>query len=150
MKKNHSKITPKQSMTIEDSFFMIGCILTVITAAAAAASFFHPGYLQNLRMPPCLFHILTGYYCPGCGGTRAVKALFHGHILKAVYYHPLVPYAAVVYLSFMSTQAAERISRGKFAVGMHYHNCYVWIAAAIITANFILKNILHHFYGFLL
>lgn len=45
---------------------------------------------------PCLFHLLTGLYCPGCGGTRAVWYLLHGQILKSVQYHPLVLYMALV------------------------------------------------------
>ena len=27
---------------------------------------------------PCLFHELTGWYCPGCGTCRAVRAFVHG------------------------------------------------------------------------
>lgn len=30
--------------------------------------------------PPCVFHKLTGLYCPGCGNTRALAALLHGDI----------------------------------------------------------------------
>lgn len=150
MKKIHQKIINKHTMTIEDHFFLIGCIFPGMILTAAAVSFFCPGFSRNLRIPPCLFHLLTGYYCPGCGGTRAVKALLHGRILLAVYYHPFVPYAAAVYAFFMSTQAIQRISRNKYAVGMHYRNCYVWTATAIIAVNFVLKNILHHFYGFVL
>ena len=29
---------------------------------------------------PCLFHLVTGAYCPGCGGTRALLALLHGRL----------------------------------------------------------------------
>lgn len=44
---------------------------------------------------PCLFHIITGAYCPGCGGTRAVISLIHGNILKSILYHPFVFYTVV-------------------------------------------------------
>ncbi|MBQ2106068.1 MAG: DUF2752 domain-containing protein, partial [Lachnospiraceae bacterium] len=27
---------------------------------------------------PCVVQELTGLYCPGCGGTRALKALLKG------------------------------------------------------------------------
>lgn len=150
MKKIYSKNTPKPSRTIEDDFFIIGCILAAVLAAAAGVSFLRPGLWPKLNMPPCIFHAFTGYYCPGCGGTRAVKALLQCRFVRSVYYHPFVPYAAVIYTCFMVSQTAERISRGKLSIGMHYHNYYIWIALILILGNFILKNILHHFYGFLL
>lgn len=43
---------------------------------------------------PCLFHTLTGAYCPGCGGSRAAAALLCGKLLLSFFYHPLVPYLA--------------------------------------------------------
>ena len=33
--------------------------------------------------PICQFHRLTGWYCPGCGMTRALYALLHGQWLTA-------------------------------------------------------------------
>ncbi|MBQ6855594.1 MAG: DUF2752 domain-containing protein, partial [Lachnospiraceae bacterium] len=36
---------------------------------------------------PCMFRMLTGLYCPGCGGTRAVKALLTGHPIQSFLYH---------------------------------------------------------------
>ena len=45
---------------------------------------------------PCLFQLMTGLYCPGCGGTRAVKALLAGHPVLSFLYHPLVLCTAVI------------------------------------------------------
>ncbi len=39
--------------------------------------------------PFCLFHRVTGLYCPGCGTTRALHALSHGRLLAALGYNPL-------------------------------------------------------------
>ncbi len=30
--------------------------------------------------PPCIFHRITHWYCPGCGSTRAVYRLLHGDL----------------------------------------------------------------------
>ena len=43
----------------------------------------------------CPFHVITGLYCPGCGGSRAVVALLTGHPAVSFLYHPLVPFGAV-------------------------------------------------------
>ena len=45
---------------------------------------------------PCLFRRITGWYCPGCGGTRAVKYLLEGSIIKSLRCHPLIVYMAVI------------------------------------------------------
>jgi hypothetical protein len=40
-------------------------------------------FAENSVLPPCLFHLLTHLYCPGCGVTRALHALVHGDIALA-------------------------------------------------------------------
>ena len=42
--------------------------------------------MLNLNFP-CLFHLVTGYYCPGCGGTRAIASLLHGQLFRSFLYH---------------------------------------------------------------
>ncbi len=39
----------------------------------------------------CPFHEVTGLLCPGCGGTRSLTALLHGHPLLALHENPLTP-----------------------------------------------------------
>lgn len=91
---------------------------------------------------PCVFHSLFGLYCPGCGGTRAVLLLLHGHLLHSFICHPLVPYAAIICGWFLLSQTIERISGHRIKIGMHYRDIYLWIALAIVIINFIVKNAL--------
>lgn len=39
-------------------------------------------------LPPCLLHKWTGLHCPGCGGTRAFRALSHGDLVTAIGMNP--------------------------------------------------------------
>jgi hypothetical protein len=40
---------------------------------------------------PCLFHLFTGLYCPGCGLTRASHALVHGDLGRIMAMNALLP-----------------------------------------------------------
>ena len=60
---------------------------------------------------PCLFHLLTGLYCPGCGGTRAFRALLAGNLLLSIRYHPLVAYMAVVLAAELVSFAVSRAAK---------------------------------------
>lgn len=89
---------------------------------------------------PCVFHRLTGYYCPGCGGTRAVQALLAGRPFLSFCYHPFVLYGVVVCGWFMLSQTIERISGGRIEIGLHFREIYIWIAIALIITNCLIKN----------
>jgi hypothetical protein len=60
-----------------------GIILGIaILGAGAVVFFFNPS--THGFYPICLFHKLTGWNCPSCGGTRSVYALLHGNIPLAL------------------------------------------------------------------
>lgn len=49
----------------------------------------------------CNFERFTGYPCPGCGGTRAARALVDGDLIKSLYYYPALIYGVLAYTYFM-------------------------------------------------
>ena len=67
----------------------------LLAAALAAVYAMEPGNTVQRFMPKCPFHQMTGMHCPGCGGTRAVHALLHGHPLKALRYNAILLPGAV-------------------------------------------------------
>ena len=117
-------------------------MLTVLIALAVVAAVWQ---ITKIRLPAimseCLFLRITGLYCPGCGGTRAIRALFTGHILKSFIYHPLVLYTAVFGGWYLISHTIEIISKEKCAIGMRYRDIYLYIALAIVALNFIVKNL---------
>lgn len=90
---------------------------------------------------PCLFHLLTGWYCPGCGGTRAVKYLLQGHLYLSFLYHPLVLYAAAAAVLKLGTAAAAKATgHREYYVG--YGNYFAYGALAVVAVNWAVKNYL--------
>ncbi len=85
---------------------------------------------------PCAFKTLTGYDCPGCGGTRMVWYVLHGNLLQAARHHlvafvaiPVVIYAYVVLV-------ADRIFRVKLPTtripwGVCIGYVLVWLMFAV-------------------
>lgn len=74
------KIKPAISLALP--VFVIAVLGLAGVVGAAVVFFFNPS--THGFYPTCLFHQITGLNCPGCGGTRAVYALLHGHLLTAL------------------------------------------------------------------
>ncbi|MBE5988368.1 uncharacterized protein DUF2752 [Lacrimispora xylanisolvens] len=87
----------------------------------------------------CIFHSLTGLYCPGCGGTRAVRTLLQGDLRMSVQYHPLVLYTVIAVLTegiirFLSKKRKHPLDHRK------RERILILIGAAIVVINWIFKN----------
>lgn len=108
---------------------------------------------------PCVFRRLSGLYCPGCGGTRAVQALLEGNFLACFFYHPFVLYCAILYALFMLSHTLELIFTCKFfksrqcsytkksshekpfVRGLNFNIRYVYIGILVILLQWMLKNL---------
>ncbi len=89
----------------------------------------------------CIMYDKWNLYCPGCGGTRAVKSLLTGHIFKSIYYNPLVVYGGVVYGWFMISHTLSIMTKGRIH-GMKYDDKYAYAAIIIMFSHFVVKNVL--------
>ena len=72
----------KNSAPLSPAFFAAVVSGFAIIGASAVIYFFNPS--THGFYPVCLFHAVTGWNCPGCGGTRAVYALLHGNFSLAL------------------------------------------------------------------
>lgn len=92
---------------------------------------------------PCVFAQATHYPCPGCGSTRAVRALFHGDLDAALHGNFLGPVLAALAFAmaagsivsvlrhgsatpFVSSRAGSLVARAAIVVGVL--EVLVWIA----------------------
>src|SRR6476619_6541422 len=75
-------------------------IWSLLLAGAAYVFAFEPG--KTGLFPVCIFRLLTGLTCPGCGSTRAMHQLLHGHVEAAFMLNPLfliaLPFLAFAFL----------------------------------------------------
>jgi len=63
--------------------------MILLAVTAAAVFIFYQSNISAPWLPECMFHKLTGLWCPGCGMTRATHAALHGHIKGAFRLNPL-------------------------------------------------------------
>lgn len=87
---------------------------------------------------PCVFHLLTGLHCPGCGLARALHALAHGDVARAWAMHPLL-LVALPLLALMLAQWATRRAWMPMALRRRVSNGTTWIA--VLLAFGVLRNL---------
>ncbi|HEY5803667.1 MAG TPA: DUF2752 domain-containing protein [Lysobacter sp.] len=117
---------------------------TAVVAAGAAAialsvawllRSFDPGAAGSL-FPPCLFHLITGLYCPGCGVTRALHALSHGDPGGAWAMNPLLLPGLLALLAVAWHQGVHALPG---AIARRLFDGRLWIA--VLLAFGVLRNL---------
>lgn len=94
-------------------------------------------YIISLNMP-CFFHLLTGYWCPGCGGTRSVLALFDGNIISSLKYNPApVIIITMVILGYIQIILNAHGSRHRI---LPRNDNYIIIIVAVMLIYYLLRN----------
>jgi hypothetical protein len=67
----------------------------IVTVSAAILYLYIEYWPQQFRLL-CPIHAVTGFYCPGCGSTRAVKAVLNGDLQLAFHDNALLMASPVV------------------------------------------------------
>ncbi|MET0593412.1 MAG: DUF2752 domain-containing protein [Polyangiaceae bacterium] len=60
----------------------------------------------------CLMAALFDIPCPGCGMTRAAKAIAHGDVAAAIALHPLSPVVLPLVAALLASQAVRYVRDG--------------------------------------
>lgn len=112
----------------------------------------------NNYIMPCTLNHLTGLYCPGCGGTRALKYLLGGRLLTSLYYNPIVAYVFFPWIWFLVTQTVMKLGSGRNAVNRGLMSCrlfhpmtvrplYIYAGIIILILQCVIKNIMVLFFS---
>jgi hypothetical protein len=86
----------------------------VLAAGSAAALYLYgtDPHAAGQWLPRCPFHLVTGLWCPACGGTRMVYDLMHGQFTAAWYDNRALLLAAPFALALLARWAYEGL-RGR-------------------------------------
>ena len=92
------------------------------------------------HLPGCLFHSITGYYCPGCGTVRALHSVFHGQLLVGFQYNPL----AVLLLPFLAYGLLLRITqlwKINFLPRIALSSRFISLSLFVVLIYMVIRNI---------
>ena len=106
--------------------------------AAAIYFVFDPSVPGNF-FPKCVFRVLTGWKCPGCGTQRALHAMLHGDLAGMFHYNAALPVAGGLVAAYLLAEA-KRDSWPHYWSALNNR----WTGLAILVALvawWILRNI---------
>jgi len=115
-------------------------VVTIWLGLAAAAVYlfvFEPG--KTGFFPICLFRALTGFTCPGCGSTRALHQLLHGHFLEAFALNPLL-LIGLPFLLFALIRYSAFVMRGITPRKNFLPASFIYALFFVIVSFWIIRN----------
>jgi hypothetical protein len=115
---------------------LVGIWLLLI-AGAIYLFVFEPG--RTGFFPVCLFRLVTGLTCPGCGTTRALHEIMHGHFLEAFMLNPLL-LLALPLLLFAFVRYSLMVLRGGIPRKNALPAPYIYALFFIVVGFWIFRN----------
>lgn len=109
-------------------------------AAAALIYLYFTGEGEGAGIP-CMFHQITGFYCSGCGASRALRSILHFDFYQALRYNAIftfvLPFLAVYFCALMISYI--RFGKDKISEKIPVKIVWIFVAAAVLYG--ILRNI---------
>ena len=112
-------------------------IWSLLLAGAVYLYVFEPG--RTGFFPPCVFRALTGFTCPGCGSTRALHQILHGHFVAAFMLNPLF-LLALPFLLFALLRYSVVVVRGGIPPRNVLPASVIYALFVIIVSFWIFRN----------
>ena len=134
-------------MRLRARSFVIFAAAVFAMAAVAVYIVLDPvGTESGIYFPKCLFHLLTGLECPGCGSQRALHSLLNGHIAAAFPYNALLVILLPYGVLWAVLSSVKRFAAGRPAefAGRAYSFLYrgkaVWAMLAVVLIFWLFRN----------
>ena len=112
-------------------------VWTTLVAGATYLFIFEPG--KSGFFPACPFRALTGFTCPGCGGTRGLHCLLHGDVVAAFEFNPLLILSLPFFL-YALVRYTNAAVRGRPLKWNQPDAKYIWMLFAVILSFWVFRN----------
>ena len=109
-------------------------------AAAALIYLYFTGEGEGAGIP-CMFHQLTGFYCSGCGASRALRSVLHLDFYQALRYNAIFTLAFPLIAVYFGAVGFSYIRFGKDKISGKVSMKIVWVLVAAAIIYGILRNI---------
>lgn len=115
--------------------------LIAIGGALVAAGLAYGWFASHVAGIPCMFHVLTGLKCPGCGMTRVLVCLTQGDFQSAFRQNMAVFFLLPLAVPFAILWAVRYVRTGSKRLGK-LENILLWTMVAVLLVFGILRNFL--------
>jgi hypothetical protein len=89
--------------------------------------------------PPCLFHTLTGFDCPGCGSLRGLHQLLRGHPVAAFRFNPLMLLALPFEMYALASWLTRQLTVWSLP-RVRVSPASIWVLLAAILLFWVFRN----------
>jgi hypothetical protein len=114
-------------------------IVAAVGGVSLVLFFFPPG--EYRFYPRCVFHALTGWQCPGCGGLRAAHQMLHGNWAAAFHCNPFLVMMLPVVVLWAVAHEANRAARNDWLPWFR-HPAWLWLWLTAAVAFGIARNLI--------
>jgi len=123
-----------------DFFYRRASVVVIWALLIVGATYlfiFEPG--KTGFFPPCMFRLITGLTCPGCGSTRALHQILHGHFVAAFELNPLF-LVSIPFLLYALLRYSVTVMRGGIPNRNSLPPPYIYALFVIILSFWIFRN----------
>ena len=113
-------------------------LIMLVLLLAVAYYFFDP--VEAAWMPKCIWKVMTGTDCPGCGSQRMAHSLMHGDLIGAWHANAY----AICMIPVIGFLIWLELFRDKYPImySRIHAPWMIWILVASIFAWWILRNLI--------
>ena len=128
-------------MRIQQNKKMRIALVLCAGAVCAVGAFYLYHHNPHSYPLPCIFYMMTGLYCPGCGAGRACYSILHLQFKDAFCYNPLMTILLPLIGLYITARAVDWMFTGENHVDRRISVKLLGWILAIVFVYGVLRNI---------